>query len=113
MAARTNVRSAEIAHAAALLVNKKQFYGSAVDNAEELIEADEIQGIDREISLLRVELRREMKGRNIDRELLLKFVDHIVRAVVQRYRMSPQRGEEMAAHVRGLIDGLADSLFGT
>ena len=43
---------------------------------------------------------------------MLKSVDHIVRAVVARYRMSPQRGEEMAEHVRGLIDGLADSLYG-
>ena len=105
----TKARSAQIARDAEAI---EQFYGSAVDKAE-LIEADEIKGIDREISLLRARLRKEMKKEDpLDYELMLKSVDHIVRAVVARYRMSPQRGEEMAAHVKGLIDGLADSLYG-
>jgi hypothetical protein len=108
---RTAPRSARIARDAEALVDEKQFYGSVLDKAE-LIEADEIEGIDREISLMRVQLRDEMKKGPIDHELMLKFVDRIVRAVVQRYRMSPQRGEEMAVHVKGLIDGLAESLFG-
>jgi hypothetical protein len=72
-----------------------QFYSSVIDAAE-LISALEIEGIDEELAVLRIQLRKLIKERPEDLPLLLKGMELIARTVAARYRMSPKSKEDFA-----------------
>jgi hypothetical protein len=96
-----------------------QFYRSVVDDAAELIEADEIQGVDRELSLLRVKFRDEMDANRMtmtDPEqyaLMLKSVETIVRTVAARYRMSTRKSEDLAQSIGAVLDQVTGAFWGS
>lgn len=72
-----------------------QFYLSVVDDAEALLEADAVQGIDRELGLLRVQLLRHLREQPGDMALLIRTSETIAKLVAIRYRMSKQQAADL------------------
>jgi hypothetical protein len=83
------------------------FYESSTDSAEQLIEAAKIVGLDKEIALLRRRLQREVKDNGASFDLLLKGTRLLMQAVLARYRMTPQRAEELAAALERATEHIA------
>ena len=108
----------------------KAFYASVVDDTAALIEANEIEGVDEELALVRVRLLEAM-FRNRDGcvragpdrpeaaacddktqyELMLKSVELIARMVASRYRMSPRRKQDLVDHIAGTLRALGDQFL--
>ncbi len=86
------------------------FYKSVFDEAD-LLAALRIEGIDEEVAALRIELRRIAGANPKDVELLLKATTLVVRAVAQRYRMSPQSKRAFAEAAATVVEQLAGQLF--
>lgn len=96
-----------------------QFYRSVVDDADELIEADEIQGVDRELSLLRVKFREEMEASRAEMlenpeqyALMLKSIETIVRTVSMRYRMSEKKSQDLAQGITDVLERMGMAFWG-
>jgi hypothetical protein len=89
----------------------RDFYADVVDNAEALVAASEIEGIDKEIALLRVKFHDHIKEYREDYTLMLQSIELLVRAVVARYRMSPRNADALAASVANVLRQVGDELF--
>ncbi len=91
----------------------RDFYGSALAAAEriELEAAGEIEGLDREIALLRMKLRKVLTERPEDLQLMLRGIDLLVKAVSARYRLSKQAEEDLAESIAGVIRGVGGALL--
>ncbi|HXG42479.1 MAG TPA: hypothetical protein VNL95_07135 [Dehalococcoidia bacterium] len=89
------------------------FYAEALSEAErlELEEAREVEGLDEEIAVLRVRLKRALQEHPQDLALIAKGVDMLVRAVAARYRLSPKARRDLADNLAGIIEGI-DNLLG-
>lgn len=89
------------------------FYGAVVDRAEraELDEAAGIEGLDDEVALLRVRLRRALRDRPEDYGLMIKGIALLVRAVSARYRLSPAARRDLADSLADTLDRLGRALF--
>ena len=88
----------------------KQFYSSCVDVAE-LTEALEIEGIDEELAVLRIQLKKLVKECPEDLPLMLKGFDLIARIAAARYRMSAKSREDLAQSLGDTIMHIAGQLF--
>lgn len=84
------------------------FYGKALDEAEriELEEAAEVEGLDKEIAVLRVRLRRILKQEPDDMQLMMRGMELLVKAVSARYRLSKEAEEDLAGHIAGVLRGV-------
>jgi hypothetical protein len=89
----------------------RSFYAGAVENAEALVEAAELTGLDEEVALLRVRLRELMEEKETDYALMLKGMELLVRAVATKYRMSPQSADELGRVLGEVITRVGDQLF--
>ncbi len=91
----------------------RNFYGGAVDIAErlDLERAQEIEGLDDEIALLRVRLKRAVQEHPEDVQLLVKGMDILVRAVGARYRLSPKSRKDLADNLAATLNSLGDQLL--
>ena len=91
----------------------RNFYRQALSEAEqeELGEAQEIEGLDDEIALLRVRLKRALEERPDDVQLLVKGLDILVRAVGARYRLSPKSRKDLAENLAAALNSLGDQLL--
>jgi hypothetical protein len=80
-----------------------KFYSSVLDEQEQadLVEAMQIEGIDEEIAMLRIEFRR--RARKAELQTVAKAVNSIVRAVRARHTLTPQDAEAVK---RQLIEEL-------
>jgi hypothetical protein len=87
------------------------FYASAIDESEALIEAAEIEGVDEEIAILRVRLKKRLDDASSDLDLILRCARLIVVAVAARYRMSPRRADELATHLAATISGISEQIL--
>jgi hypothetical protein len=83
------------------------FYASSIDSAEDLIEAANVVGLDEEIALLRSRLQTEALKPDGSFELIIKCTRLLMLAVQARYRMTPQRAEELAAALERATEHLA------
>ena len=92
---------------------KQDFYGSALDSAEqiELEAASDIEGLDKEIALLRMKLRAVLSERPEDLPLMLRGIELLVKAVSARYRLSKQAEEDLAGSLAGVIRGVGGLLM--
>jgi dihydroxyacetone kinase len=86
----------------------RPFYEDCVVDAEALIEAAEVQGLDQELALLRAKL---LEARGEDVELLMKGVRLVAQIVAARHRMSPARTEEFADAATSTLRSIADQLY--
>ncbi|MEX0799850.1 MAG: hypothetical protein WD379_01370 [Dehalococcoidia bacterium] len=91
----------------------RNFYRRSVDEAErlDLDRAGEIEGLDDEIALLRVRLKRAVKEQPQDMQLLTRGMEILVRAVATRYRLSPKSKRDLAENMTALLNSLGDQLL--
>jgi hypothetical protein len=94
-------------------VTARNFYGQALDRAErlDLEQAQEIEGLDDEIALMRVRLKRAVEQHPEDVQLLVKGLDILVRAVGARYRLSPKSRKDLAENLAAALNSLGDQLL--
>ncbi len=91
----------------------RNFYRHALDQAErlDLKRAQEIEGLDDEIALMRVRLKRAMAEHPQDVQLLMKGLEILVRAVGARYRLSPKSRKDLAENLAATLNSLGDQLL--
>ena len=79
----------------------RNFYYGALDAAEDeqLDLAAAAEGLDDEVALLRVLVRRELRERPEDLRLALQGLTLLVRAVAARYRLSPADQEALERRI--------------
>ena len=83
----------------------RDFYGSALEAAEE------IQGLDNEIALLRTKLRSVLSERPDDLPLMLRGIELLVKAVSARYRLSKEAEENLSESLAGVVRGVGGLLM--
>ncbi len=90
----------------------EDFYGSALDAAEkiDLEAASDLEGLDREIALLRMKLREAVSERPEDLQLMLRGMTTLVNAVSARYRLSKKAEEKLSESIAGVIRGVGGLL---
>lgn len=86
----------------------EDFYGSALEAAEriELEAASDIEGLDKEIALLRMKLREVLGERPEELPLMLRGIELLVKAVSARYRLSKEAEEDLAGSIAGVVRGV-------
>jgi hypothetical protein len=91
----------------------RDFYGSALSAAEriELEEASKIEGLDKEIAVLRTKLRSALKKRPVNLPLMVRGIDLLVKAVSARYRLSKEAEENLAESLAGVLRGVGGLLM--
>jgi hypothetical protein len=91
----------------------RNFYREALDEAErlELERAGEIEGLDDEIALLRLRLRRAIEEHPEDMQLFVKGLEILVRAVGTRYRLSAKARRDLADNLAATLNSLGDQLL--
>ncbi len=90
-----------------------RFYGRSLSEAERLAlpEAEEIDGLDQEIALLRVKLRTALEQRPEDLKLMLKGIELLVRALSTRYRLPRQSQEDLSEAIRDALRQVGGPLY--
>ncbi len=91
----------------------RNFYRHALDQAErlDLERAQQIEGLDDEIALMRVRLKRAVEAHPQDVQLLMKGLEILVRAVGARYRLSPKSRKDLAENLAATLNSLGDQLL--
>jgi hypothetical protein len=91
----------------------RNFYRQALDQAErlDLERAQEIEGLDDEIALMRVRLKRAVQEHPQDVQLLVKGLDILMRAVGARYRLSPKSRKDLTENLAATLNSLGDQLL--
>ncbi len=91
---------------------KVEFYKDVLNRAEQIMLpiADQIGGLDRELSVLRVKLRQVMKrlkhgqGKDADVKLMLRSMEMLNRLASTRYRLSKQSREDLADSLGDVLE---------
>jgi hypothetical protein len=91
----------------------RNFYRHSVDRAErlDLERAHKVEGLDDEIALTRVRLKRAIEEHPEDMQLLAMGMDILVRAVATRYRLSPKSRKDLADSLAATLNSLGDQLL--
>jgi len=91
----------------------RNFYGEVLSQAEQLAlpEAEEVEGLDQEIAVLRVRLKRALEEHPEDVTLIGKGLDLLVKAVAARYRLSPKAKRELAEHMEGVFRRMSETFL--
>lgn len=89
------------------------FYASALSEAERvrLSRAQQMEGLDEEIALLRVRLGSLVAEQPENTELLLKGIGMLVRAVSAKYRLSPQAKDNLADAISNVLKEIGGALW--
>lgn len=85
------------------------FYGCVVNEAE-LREAMAIQGLDEEVAILRIKLRRHVDAHPEDHVFLQKSIESLARAAAVRYRIGGKRTNDLASALAATVDALTEQL---
>ena len=90
----------------------RNFYRGALDAAEDeqLDLAAAAEGLDDEVALLRVLIRRELQERPEDLRLALQGLTLLVRAVAARYRLSPADQEALERRIVEAVRMITESV---
>jgi hypothetical protein len=88
------------------------FYRSVLDAAEQadLERAAAAEGLDDEVALLRLLVRRELRERPDDLRLVLQGITLLVRAVATRYRLSPAEQEALEGRIVAAVRALTETI---
>ncbi|MFQ5860517.1 MAG: hypothetical protein ACE5IG_03090 [Dehalococcoidia bacterium] len=91
----------------------RSFYGRALSRAQrlKLDQAREVEGVDQEIAVLRLILRRLLEESPERVELLFKGLNLLVRAVAIRYKLSPKAQEDLSQSIAGVLQGIGGALW--
>ena len=93
--------------------NVEDFYTSALSRAERMrySKARELEGIDEEIALVRMKLRKLLEEHHEKVELLFNGVNLLLRAVVARYKLSPKASDDLYQSIVGVLNGVGRELW--
>ncbi len=88
------------------------FYASAVSEAEllRLDEAQEMQGLDGEIALLRTRLLRLAENQPEDTALLFRGLELLVKAVAAKYRLSSKSTEDLSTAIEEVLKSIGGAM---
>ena len=88
----------------------KRFYSRALTRAERaaLPVALAIEGLDEEIAVLRLRLRRAIEERPDDLPLMFKGIDLMAKVVATRYRLSKKAERDLAASLANVVRSVGD-----
>ena len=89
------------------------FYEEALSEAErlDLPEARQMEGLDEEIAVMRVRLKRALEERPEEVELIAKGLALLVKAVAARYRLSPKARKDLSDSIAGVVEGIGTVLY--
>jgi hypothetical protein len=89
------------------------FYEEALSEAErlDLPEARRMEGLDEEIAVMRVRLKRALEERPEDVQVILKGLALLVKAVTAKYRLSPKARKNLSDSIAGVVEGLGAALY--
>jgi hypothetical protein len=84
-----------------------------MSEAEQLLleQARNMEGLDEEIAMLRVHLRKALEASPDDLRLLTLGVNMLVKAVAAQYRLSPKSRRDLSDHLSNLLNSLGDQLL--
>ncbi len=91
----------------------RDFYGSALDAASQttLKYAANVEGLDREIALLRLKLRDALQERPEDFQLMVRGMELLAKLVSARYRLSKKSEKDLASHIAAVLRGVMVQLY--
>jgi hypothetical protein len=83
----------------------RRFYAEALSAAEQadLPEALEVDGMDEEIAVLRLKLRKALEQRPQDVPLIFRGIDLLARVVATRYRLSKPAERDLAGSIANVV----------
>ncbi len=92
---------------------RRGFYERALSEAErlELAEALEMEGLDEEIAILRLKLKRALEEEPQNLGLMVKGLELLVRAVSAHYRLSQEEQEGLSAGLRQVLEEVGAKLY--
>jgi hypothetical protein len=95
--------------------SEHDFYGGGLSEEDRrlLQEARRMDGLDDEIAVLRVQLRKAINEKEVDYRLLLRSVEALVRAVTAQHRLSPRARRDLRANIEAVMKDLSDQLAPT
>jgi hypothetical protein len=88
------------------------FYEAALSEADRagLAEARGVDGIDEEIALLRLQLRRALQDDPVDAKLLHGGVRLLIHALLLQRRLSRAHADALLESVTGIVEGFVDAV---
>jgi len=91
----------------------RDFYGSVLDAAHQttLKYAANVEGLDKEIALLRMKLRDALEEGPESFQLMVRGMELLVKLVSARYRLSKKAEKDIASSAANVLRGLAVQLF--
>ena len=91
---------------------QQEFYRAVLDEAEQIAmqTAEQMEGLDREIEVLRVKLRKIVKGKNPNLRLMIRAMDMLNRLVSTRYRISKRSQKDLAASIAAVLQSARSEL---
>jgi hypothetical protein len=86
--------------------HRQEFYPSVLDVADRSLfaTAREVEGLDDEIALLRVEIRRLVSETEVDQRLLQGAIRLLVQATAARHRLTGEQADSLAGAAAQLIE---------
>ena len=86
------------------------FYASAMTEAEKdrLVEALKVKGVDQEIALIRLRLKRLLAEEPDNAALLFRGVDLLNRAVSTKHRVGKDSPDDLGEAIREVLKGVVD-----
>ena len=92
---------------------RQSFYDSALGEAErELAEARAVSGLDEEVALLRVLLRRALVDHADDVKLLQGGVRLLIQSLIAQHRLSEKQAENLSEAIVNVLDEFGEALKG-
>ena len=84
------------------------FYSARLDPAERVLfeQALRLEGLDQEIALLRLRIRRDLE----DPKELMRGIDLLVKALRARYRLGPDQSDRLYRAIVEVLQGLGEGL---
>lgn len=83
---------------------RESFYEAAMAEAEQYPRARDVEGLDDELAVLRMQLRRGLMQEDVDLKVVLACIDQVRKLVLARYRMSPKRADDFTDSIAAVIE---------
>jgi len=114
MTPRTPSRSPEPAPEAAQDTETRRFYERAIDEAgrDDFIEALELDGLDEEVAILRLHLRRLLTDSPEDARVIQAGVRLLINALLAQRRLTDREAEGIGEAVAAVVEQFGDVMRG-
>ena len=91
-----------------------RFYARVAKSEAEALEIDEaaeVEGLEEEIAVLRVQLRAALNEEERDLPVILKGVEVLMKAVATQYRLSPRARKDLADNFAAVLNSFGDQIL--